>query len=166
MSSDNVTLRSAEARDTEAIVAMISELAEFERLSHLLQVTPQALGDELFGARPAIECVVAEASSGELAGFALFYTTFSTFLGRRGLWLEDLYVRPAWRGRGVGQDLLRHGARLAVQRGLGRYEWSVLDWNENAIRLYRGMGADVMPDWRICRVTGAALHALGAPGAS
>jgi GNAT superfamily N-acetyltransferase len=98
---------------------------------------------------------------GRVVAFALFFTNFSTFLGRPGLYLEDLYVQPAHRGAGLGKALLQHLGALAVERGCGRFEWSVLDWNENAIRFYEKMGATVMPDWRICRVTGEALAALG-----
>ncbi len=153
-------LRAAEPRDLEAIVGLITELARFERLTHLLEVTPRALEAHLFGARPVIEAWVAE-DDGQVIAFALAFTSFSTFLGRPGLWLEDLYVQPAWRGRGIGKALLRHLAALALQRGCGRFEWSVLDWNERAIGFYRALGATVMPDWRICRVSGPALHALG-----
>lgn len=155
-------LRAAEPRDAAAIVGLIAELAEFERLTHLLQATPASLAEHLFGARPAAECVVAEGEGGALVGFALFFTNFSTFLGRPGLYLEDLYIQPAHRGGGLGRALLVHLARLAVQRGCGRFEWSVLDWNAPAIAFYERMGATLMPDWRICRVTGAALEALGA----
>ena len=101
---------------------------------------------------------------GEVVAFALFYTNFSTFLAQPGLYLEDLFVRPAFRGRGIGGAMLRERARLAVARGCGRFEWAVLDWNEHAIRFYRRMGADVLPDWRICRVTGDALSDLGDAG--
>ncbi len=156
------TLRPARPADAAAIVGLIRELADFEQLSHLVAVTPEALQTHLFGARPAAEAVVAVAGD-DVVAFALFFQNFSTFLGRPGLYLEDLYVRPAHRGRGLGRALLQHLAALAVQRGCGRFEWSVLDWNENAIRLYRSLGATVMPDWRICRVTGPALQALATP---
>jgi GNAT superfamily N-acetyltransferase len=163
-------LRPARPADAAAIVGLIGELADFEHLSHLLQVTPDSLAAELFGERPSAECVVAVAGGegaptppAPVIGFALFFTTFSTFLGRRGLWLEDLYVQPAWRGRGVGDALLRHGASLAAERGCGRYEWCVLDWNERAVGFYQDRGAAVMPDWRLCRITGDALSALGRP---
>lgn len=154
-------LRAAEPRDVPAIVALIRELAEFERLTHLVQVTPESLAPQLFGARPVAEAVVAEGEGGAIVAFALYFTNFSTFLGKPGLYLEDLYVQPAQRGRGVGRALLEHLARLAVARGCGRFEWSVLDWNERAIGFYESMGATVMPDWRICRVTGDALTRLG-----
>jgi GNAT superfamily N-acetyltransferase len=155
-------LRNAELRDVGAIVQLIRELAEFEKLAHLLQVTPEKLRPQLFGERPAAEALVAERAN-EVVAFALFFTNFSTFLAQPGIYLEDLYVRPEHRGAGIGKALLTRLAALAVERGCGRFEWSVLDWNEGAIRFYQGMGASVLPEWRICRVTGDALHALGAP---
>jgi GNAT superfamily N-acetyltransferase len=154
-------LRAAEPRDLEAIVALIGELAEFEQLTHLLEVTPDKLRPHLFGhkpgERPVAECVVGEVD-GEVVAFALFFTNFSTFLAKPGLYLEDLYVRPAQRGTGLGKALLEHLGRLAAERGCGRFEWSVLDWNERAIRFYEGLGATVMPDWRICRIAGDRLQ--------
>jgi GNAT superfamily N-acetyltransferase len=153
-------LRNAEARDVPAIVGLIHELAEFEQLGHLVQVTPQSLHPQLFGARPAAEAVVAQRDE-QVVGFALFFTNFSTFLGKPGLYLEDLYVQPVHRSRGIGKALLAHLAGLARQRGYGRFEWSVLDWNVNAIRLYESMGATLMPEWRICRVSGDALRDFG-----
>ena len=157
----NFTLRAAAPADVPAIVDLIRALADFERLTHLLEVTPEALQAQLFGPRPAAEVVVAEAD-GEVVAFALFFTNFSTFLARPGLYLEDLFVRPERRGLGIGQALLRPLASLAVERACGRFEWSVLDWNTNAIGFYESMGATVMPDWRICRVTGPSLQALAA----
>jgi len=151
------TLRSAELRDVGAIVQLIRELAEFENLTHLLQVTPEKLRPQLFGERPVAEALVAE-TGGEVVGFALFFTNFSTFLAQPGLYLEDLFVRPAHRGSGIGAALLTRLGRIAVERDYGRFEWSVLDWNENAIRFYERMGATVMPEWRICRVSGEALE--------
>jgi GNAT superfamily N-acetyltransferase len=150
-------LRAAEPRDLEAIVGLIRELAEFENLTHLLRVTPQTLRPHLFGDEPVAECMVGEVD-GNVVAFALFFTNFSTFLAKPGLYLEDLYVKPEHRGRGLGRALLEQLGALAVQRDYGRFEWSVLDWNEHAIRFYRAMGATVMPDWRICRVTGDALQ--------
>jgi GNAT superfamily N-acetyltransferase len=160
------TLRSAELRDVGAIVQLIRELAEFENLTHLLQVTPEKLRPQLFGERPVAEALVAEipdaqsadGKGGEVVGFALFFTNFSTFLAQPGLYLEDLFVRPAHRGSGIGEALLTRLGRIALERDYGRFEWSVLDWNENAIRFYERMGATVMPEWRICRVTGDALE--------
>ena len=157
-------LRAAEPRDLDAIVALIAELAEFEQLTHLLQVTPEKLRPHLFGERPVAESLVAEVD-GEVVAFALFFTNFSTFLAQPGLYLEDLFVRPAQRGLGIGEALLRRLAQLAVERGCGRFEWSVLDWNANAIRFYERMGAAVMPDWRICRVTGDGLRDMAGPAA-
>ncbi|MFM9914329.1 MAG: N-acetyltransferase family protein [Rhizobacter sp.] len=151
------SIRAAELRDVNAIVQLIRELAEFEHLTHLLQVTPEKLRPHLFGERPVVEALVAD-SAGIVLGFALFFTNFSTFLAQPGLYLEDLYVQPAQRGRGIGEALLSRVGRIAVERDFGRFEWSVLDWNENAIRFYERMGAMVMPDWRICRVTGDALQ--------
>jgi GNAT superfamily N-acetyltransferase len=149
-------LRAAEPRDVNAIVGLIRELADFEKLTHLLQVTPESLHPHLFGPKPAAEAMVGEVD-GAVVAFALFFTNFSTFLAKPGLYLEDLYVQPRHRGRGLGRALLEHLGALAVGRGYGRFEWSVLDWNEHAIRFYKGMGATVMPEWRICRVTGDAL---------
>lgn len=157
------TLRAAEPRDVPAIVGLIRELAEFEKLTHLLQVTPESLAPHLFGPKPVVEAMVAEAG-GEVIAFALYFTNFSTFLSKPGLYLEDLYVRPAYRQLGIGKALLQRLGALAVERGYGRFEWSVLDWNENAIRFYEKMGATVLPDWRICRVTGPALQAFAATG--
>ena len=153
-------LRSAVPADVPAIVALIRELAVFEKLEHLMQATPETLSPHLFGPRPVAEAVVAEAE-GRVVAFALFFSNFSTFLAKPGLYLEDLYVQPAWRGQGLGKALLRHLGALAVERGCGRFEWSVLDWNAPAIALYQSMGATVMPEWRICRVTGDALSAFG-----
>jgi GNAT superfamily N-acetyltransferase len=152
-------LRPAELRDVTSIVELIRELAEFENKTDLLQVTPERLRPHLFGEKPVVESLVAESGQG-LAAFALFYTNFSTFLGQPGLYLEDLYVRPAHRGSGLGRMLISRIASLAVERGCGRFDWCVLDWNEPAIRFYQGIGATVLPDWRVCRVTGDALVAL------
>jgi GNAT superfamily N-acetyltransferase len=150
-------LREAEPRDVPAIVGLIRELAEFEKLTHLLRVTPETLHPHLFGDKPVVEALVAEVQ-GEVAAFALFFTNFSTFLAKPGLYLEDLYVQPAHRSSGLGRALLQRLGQIAVERDYGRFEWSVLDWNENAIRFYESMGATLLPDWRICRVTGEALE--------
>ena len=154
------SIRAAELRDVNAIVQLIRALAEFEQLGHLLQVTPEKLRPHLFGEKPAAEAMVAE-SDGEVVAFALYFTNFSTFLAQPGLYLEDLFVTPAQRGRGIGESMLTRLARTAVERGYGRFEWSVLDWNEHAIRFYQRMGATVMPDWRICRIAGEALQKFG-----
>jgi GNAT superfamily N-acetyltransferase len=162
MNKPAFALRPAEPADTDAIVGLIRELADFEKLSHLVQVTPESLAPHLFGPRPVVEAVVAEVA-GQVVAFALFFTNFSTFLGKPGLYLEDLYVQPAHRGTGLGKALLKHLGALAVERGCGRFEWSVLEWNDNAIRFYESMGASVLPDWRICRVTGPALQSFARP---
>jgi GNAT superfamily N-acetyltransferase len=154
-------LRRAEPRDCVTIVGLVTELADFERLLHLMQMTPESLHLHLFGDRPVVECLVGEVDS-EVVAFALFFTNFSTFLGKPGLYLEDLYVKPQQRGTGLGRALLTALAQLAVERDYGRFEWSVLDWNSQAIGFYESMGATVMADWRICRVTGEALARLGA----
>jgi GNAT superfamily N-acetyltransferase len=152
-------LRAAESHDVPAIVGLIRELAEFEKLSHLCQATAEALTPHLFGGKPVAECVVGEVQ-GEVVAFALFFTNFSTFLAKPGLYLEDLYIQPAHRGNGLGKALLKHLAGVAAERGCGRFEWCVLDWNENAIAFYEGAGATVMPDWRLCRMTGERLAAF------
>ena len=157
----SLRLRPAEPGDVDAIVGLIRALAEFEKLTHLLQVTPDKLRPHLFGAAPVAEAFVAEIDTG-IVGFALFFTNFSTFLAQPGLYLEDLFVLPSHRGRGIGEALLTRLAQLAVERDYGRFEWSVLDWNEHAIRFYERMGATVMPDWRICRIAGPALEAFRA----
>ena len=153
----------AQPRDTAVLLSLIRALAEYEQLTHLVVGTQTQLHEELFGARPVIEAVVGWEDE-QPVGFALYFHNFSTFLARRGLYLEDLFVTPQARGRGYGKALMRHVARLAVSRECGRFEWAVLDWNRPAIDFYRSLGAEVLPDWRICRVTGEALAALGAPG--
>jgi len=137
------------------------ELAEFEKLTHLFIATEDGLRDALFGARPSAEAIVAE-RDGKMIGYALFFHNYSTFLGRRGLYLEDLYVQPTERGTGLGSKMLRYLAALAVERQCGRFEWSVLDWNQPAIDFYQKMGATVLPDWRVVRITGDALDQLAA----
>jgi GNAT superfamily N-acetyltransferase len=161
MPEDPFTIRAAEPRDIDAIVRLISGLAEFEQLTHLLEVTPESLRPHLFGERPVAEALVVDKGDAQVA-FALFFSNFSTFLGRPGLYLEDLFVEPGHRGEGIGEALLTRLAQLAVERGCGRFEWSVLDWNENAIRFYERMGATVMPEWRICRVAGDTLATFAA----
>jgi len=154
-------LRPAAPTDLQAIVALIRELAAYEKLEHLVVVTPESLHPHLFGPKPAAEAMVAEVvvdGQPRVVGFALFFTNFSTFLGQPGLYLEDLYVQPAYRGLGLGQMLLEELGAMAIERGCGRFEWSVLDWNESAIRFYERMGATVLPDWRICRLAGEALR--------
>lgn len=159
--SSTFAIRPATPADVAHIQAMIVELAVFEKLEHLVVATEETLHEGLFGAHPACEAIIGEAD-GEVVTFALFFHNFSTFLTKKGLYLEDLYVRQAHRGKGYGSRMLKHLARLAVERDCGRFEWSVLDWNEPAINFYKTMGAELLSDWRICRVTGAPLTALAA----
>jgi len=149
----------AQRMHVPAIHAMVRELAQYEKLEHLMRGTAEELERELFGERPVIEAVTVLIDETPVA-FALYFHNYSTFLARKGLYLEDIYVKPAYRRQGIGRALLIHLARIAVERGCGRFEWSVLDWNENAIRFYEGLGATVMPEWRIVRVTEDALEAL------
>lgn len=158
------TVRFATRADLPVIVDLIRELAVYEKLEHLATATPERLEPELFGEGAVIECLVGE-QDGEPVGFALFFHNFSTFLCRKGLYLEDLFVRPSARGTGMGKLLLQRLAQIAVERDCGRFEWSVLDWNVDAQAFYAKMGATMLPDWRICRVTGDALQALGKAGA-
>ena len=162
MNDRSISIRPATPDDLADIQALILALAEYERLSHLCVATSEQLADALLGPRPAAEVQIAriDGDSGPAVGFALFCHTFSTFLGRRTLWLEDLYVRQEHRGRGVGRALLRRLASIARERGCGRFEWAVLDWNAPSIRFYEGLGARLMDDWTICRVTGDALDRL------
>jgi GNAT superfamily N-acetyltransferase len=154
-------VRPARREDTAAVHGMIGELAAYEKLTHLCVASVRDLEQALWGPHPAAEVLIAWKDT-EPAGFALFFHNYSTFLGRRGLWLEDLFVRPAHRRRGCAQGLLRALAAVAVERGCGRFEWAVLDWNAGAIDFYRALGATVLPDWRIVRVVGPALTMLAA----
>lgn len=147
--------------DVPVILQMIKSLAEYEQLTDEVIATEDDLRQSLFGAHPAAEVVLAYAGQTPV-GFALFFHNYSTFLGRHGLYLEDLFVVPEWRGKGVGKQLLGHVAAIATERRCGRMEWSVLDWNESAIAFYQHIGARVMDDWRICRLTGPALQRAAA----
>ncbi len=153
------SVRAASEEDVPLILSFIKELAEYERLSHEVVATEDTLHRWLFGERPVAEVIISE-DGDEPAGFALFFHSFSTFLGRPGIYLEDLYVRPGFRGRGIGRALIFHLARLARERGCGRLEWSVLDWNEPAIGFYKSIGASPVSGWTIYRVTGEALEGL------
>ncbi|MCB2059376.1 MAG: GNAT family N-acetyltransferase [Novosphingobium sp.] len=155
-----VGIRPAVSSDLPLIAAFIRELADYENLSHEVRFDEAQLGEHLFGPRPHAEALIGEIG-GEPQGFALFFHTFSTFEGRPGIWLEDLFVRPTARGEGLGKALLTHVARLAAERGCARLEWSVLDWNEPAIGFYRKLGARPMDEWRIMRVDGEALTSFG-----
>ena len=158
-STEPGVLRIATAADVPLILHFIRLLARYEKLEHHVVATEESIRECLFGPRPYAEVVFAELD-GKAVGFALFFPTFSTFVGRPGIYLEDLYVLEDVRGKGVGRQLLSHLARLTVERGWGRLDWAVLDWNAPAIGFYQRLGAQMLSDWRICRLTGEALEAL------
>jgi GNAT superfamily N-acetyltransferase len=152
-------LRPAQIDDVPVIFDLIKALAEYEKLSHAVTGNVKALEKDLFGDRPRAEVILAECSS-RVAGFALFFPSYSTFLTKSGIYLEDLFVLPEYRRCGIGKAFFYYLARLAAERNLGRVEWSVLDWNESAIDFYSRMGASLLPEWRICRLTGDSLEKL------
>lgn len=159
----SLEIRPAREEDVEVVCDLIHALARYERLESHCKSTPERLREELFGPHAVIGCVLAwernESTCAERpVGFALYFYNFSTFLTRRGLYLEDLFVVEDARRRGYGRALIRHLARKALEEGCGRFDWSVLDWNQPAIDFYERLGAEVMPDWRICRLSGAALR--------
>jgi GNAT superfamily N-acetyltransferase len=160
------TITPATPADVPLILTLIRELAEYERLAHEAQATAPLLHEALFGLSPVAHSVIARSTDATPAGFALYFFSFSTFVGRPGLYLEDLFVRPAFRKRGLGRQLLAYLARVAVDRGCGRVEWSVLDWNETALRVYRAIGAQPMDEWTVQRLTGEALERLAATAES
>ena len=153
------TIRPATATDVPVLFDLIQALAEYEKLSHAVTGNTDALKEHLFGAKPYAEAILAE-YAGQVVGFALFFPNYSTFLTKPGIYLEDLFVLPEFRRKGIGKAILQYLAQLAVERDCGRLEWSVLDWNEPAIAFYEQLGASVLPDWRICRVTGDSLTQL------
>ena len=154
-----IAIRPATPADTILLAELICSLAEYERLSDVCTITPEVLETHLFSKRPVAEAVIAELD-GEAQGFALFFTTFSTFVGKPSLYLEDLFVKPDARGKGIGKSLLLHLVRLAKDRGYGRVEWAVLDWNEPAIQFYKKLGARPMEDWKIFRLDETAMANL------
>ena len=160
--STDILIERATPADVPLILTMITALAEYERMTDEVVATEASLRASLFGERPAVDVVIARSGS-ESVGFALWFYNYSTFLAREGLYLEDLFVLPEWRGRGIGRALLAHLARVAVERGCGRMEWSVLDWNESAIGFYRGLGAQPMNAWTVFRLTGDALARMAKP---
>jgi len=163
MGPEGVRIAAGREEDVPIILRLIKGLAEYEKLSHDVVATEDDIRTSLFGQARTAEVVLA--FSGDTAiGFALFFTNFSTFLGRPGLYLEDLFVLPEWRNRSVGRQLLAHLAALATERRYGRMEWAVLDWNTSAIAFYERLGAQVHPDWRICRLTGDALTRVASSG--
>jgi GNAT superfamily N-acetyltransferase len=155
----DLAIRLAVPEDTPTILAFITELAEYEKLVHEVIADEHSVRSTLFGIRPAAEVLIAELA-GQPVGFALFFQTYSTFLAKPGLWLEDLFVRPAARGNGIGGALMSVLARIAVQRNYGRFEWSVLDWNQPALDFYASLGAKPMSEWTEQRLTGPAMYAL------
>jgi len=158
--SSSLRIEPARPHHAAALLSLVRELARFEKLEHQVVATEQQMRDELAAGAPVIQASIAWMDE-EPVGFALYFHNFSTFLGRRGLYLEDLYVVPPARRRGVGRALIGHVASIAVARGCGRFEWAVLDWNRHAIDFYRSIGAELLTDWRICRVSGEALARLG-----
>jgi GNAT superfamily N-acetyltransferase len=154
-----IQIRPATPDDVPLIITLLRELAAYEELAHEVVATESDMHAALFGVRPMVETIIASLD-GEPVGYALFFPTFSTFLAKPGLYLEDLYVRPGARGLGVGRKLLEHLARLTVERGWGRLEWSVLDWNEPSIAFYKKMGARPMDEWTVFRLTGEKLVSL------
>lgn len=163
MTSTKIDIAAAREADIPLLLELIAELADYEKLSDQAVATEAALRRALFDPRPHAEALVARVG-GEAAAFALYFHNFSTFLGKRGLYLEDLFVRPAFRGMGVGKTMLEYLARLAVERGCGRFEWSVLDWNRPARDFYESLGAKANPEWIGYRLTGEALERLAGSG--
>jgi GNAT superfamily N-acetyltransferase len=157
--SADIAIRPAERRDRDLIFAFIRELAEYERLLDKVDATAGDIERDLFGVRPRVFCDIAEAG-GEAAGFALWFYNYSTFRGRHGIYLEDLFVRPAFRGRGLGKALLANLAKRAARENCSRLEWAVLDWNEPSIAFYKAIGATAMAGWTIFRLSDEPLHAL------
>jgi GNAT superfamily N-acetyltransferase len=158
-----LVVREARPEDAATILRFILALADYERLRHEAEVDEQRVRETLFAAQPRVFCSIAE-WDGAAAGFALWYYSYSTFLGRHGIWLEDLFVDPTHRGKGVGKALLQHLAARCLAEGLGRLEWTVLDWNEPSIQFYRSLGAHPVDDWTRFRLSGSALQSIGKPG--
>ena len=159
-----IAIRAARESDAPLIFDLVRELAVYEKLGDTVDATPEAIAGALFGKEPRLFCDIAE-WNGEAAGFAVWFLNFSTFRGRHGIYLEDLFVREAYRGRGLGKALMAQLARRCVEQGLARFEWSVLDWNAPSIAFYKSIGADVMDDWKICRLSGPALQNFAAKDA-
>ena len=157
---DGFTLRPAAPEDSALLLTLIKELAEYEKMAHDVVATEEGIRSSLFSDHRNAEALIAE-FEGAPVGFAIFFHNFSTFLARRGLYLEDLYIKPAMRSRGFGKAILKVLARIAVERGCGRMEWAVLDWNESAIKFYKSLGAEAMDEWTVFRLSGNALKRLG-----
>lgn len=159
----NLRIAPATESDLPVILDLIQALAEYEKLAHVVKATQERVRETLFGSKPAAEVLLAH-WDGECAGFAVFFATYSTFLAQPGLYLEDLYVKPHLRGTGIGLALLKHLARVAAERGCGRLEWEVLDWNQPAIQFYKKLGAAPLDEWTKYRLTGEALKSLALSG--
>jgi diamine N-acetyltransferase len=155
----SLTIRRARPEDVAEIFSLIRELAEYEKLSHEVEATEAMIADALFSDNPRLYCEIAE-WNGEVAGFAVWFLNCSTFAGRFGIYLEDLFVRPAYRGNGIGKALLAHLAKTCLDNGWARLQWTVLDWNAPSIAFYKSLGAVMMDEWKLCRVSGPALDAL------
>lgn len=161
----NLLIRPAAPADAALIFALICELAAYEKLAHEVDATSDQIARALFAPEPRLFCDIAE-WDGEPAGFAVWFLNFSTFRGRHGLYLEDLFVRPAFRGKGIGKALMRRLAQHCIERDLARFEWAVLNWNAPSIAFYQAIGAHVLDEWKICRLSGAALMSFAGKGAS
>jgi diamine N-acetyltransferase len=155
----SLTIRRARPDEAGLVLSLVRELADYEKLLHEVEATEAGIADALSGEAPLLFCDLAE-WEGELAGFAVCFVNFSTFAGRPGLYLEDLFVRPAMRGKGIGKALLAHLAKACIANGWSRLQWAVLDWNTPSIEFYKSLGADMMDEWTICRVSGQALSTL------
>jgi|SRR3954468_20738689 GNAT superfamily N-acetyltransferase len=155
----SIAIRPARPDEAGLVLSFVRELAEYEKLAHEVEATEATIADALFGASPRVYCDIAE-WSGEPAGFQVWFVNFSTFSGRHGIYLEDLFVRPALRGNGIGKALLAHLAGRCVDNGWSRLQWSVLDWNTPSIEFYKSLGAVLMDEWTVCKVTGEALKTL------
>jgi diamine N-acetyltransferase len=155
----SLSIHRARSDQSGLIFSLICELAEYEKLSHEVEATEAGIAAALFGENPRLFCEIAE-WNGEPVGFAVWFFNFSTFSGRHGIFLEDLFVRPAYRGKGIGKALLARLASLCVENNWSRLQWSVLDWNTPSIEFYKSLGADMMDEWKLCRINGAALAQL------
>lgn len=161
----SVSIRPAQPADSALIFALVCELADYENLQGEVDATPEEIAAALFSPQPRLFCAIAE-WEGEPAGFAVWFLNYSTFRGRHGLYVEDLFVRPDYRGRGIGKVLMRHLAGRCVDDKLARFEWAVLDWNAPSIAFYKSIGAQVMNEWKLCRLSGAALASFAGTGAT
>lgn len=159
----SVTIRPARPADASLIYSLVRELADYEQLAHEVDSTQEQIAAALFGPQPRLFCDIAE-WGGEAVGFAVWFLNFSTFRGRHGLYLEDLFVRPALRGKGIGKALMQQLARHCVEKDLVRFEWTVLEWNTPSIEFYRSIGANLLDDWRVCRMSGDALAKFAGQG--